>query len=130
MNTKFISTVLIVLFINISWSCKIAAPGLKLPVDASQLFKDYKENSSKQNKKFQGKEIIVEGFLIELTKNKQNQANIILGSSEFSNGVSCLITNPDVQIKKPLKKGEKLKIKGVCKGFKENVILEKCTILN
>ncbi len=100
-----------------------------IPVSAKILAKDYKINPQAGNRKYRGKVLLVEGTIAEYYRNKKQEISVILRDKNQSVGVKCNLIRSAKQITKPLKYGQKIKIKGVCIGFKENVLLENCFIV-
>ena len=97
-------------------------------VSAKALVNDY-SNLQAGNRKYRGKVLLVEGIIAEYYRNKKQEISIILRDKNQSIGVKCNLIRSSKQITKPLKYGQKIKIKGVCIGFKENVLLENCFIV-
>ena len=100
-----------------------------IPVSAKVLANDYKNNQQAGNRKYRGKVLLVEGIIAEYYRNKKQEISMILREKNQKNGVKCNLIRSSKQINKPLKYGQKIKIKGVCIGFKENVLLENCFIV-
>ena len=100
-----------------------------IPVSAKVLAKDYKINPQAGNRKYRGKVLLVEGTIAEYFRNKKQEISIVLRDKNQGVGVKCNLIRSSKQITKPLKYGQKIKIKGVCIGFREDVLLENCFIV-
>ena len=99
----------------------------ELTLDSNDLIKSYAVNEEKSNQLYAGKIIEVTGFIKEITfLNERN--TVILYSENETFGVICdLHINQEEKIKQ-LKEHQKIRVKGICKGFLKDVILLNCTI--
>ncbi len=110
-------------------SCAGRQTGL-ISVTAKEIVADYKSNKQYGNRKYRGNALIVEGTIAEYYRNKKNEISIVLRERNQKIGVKCNLVRSNKQITKPLKYGEKIKIKGICLGLREdNVVLENCFIM-
>lgn len=139
MNTKnkiFLVIIIVLLFINgysfILPYFKTSDKSLEnevaeLTLNATDLIEDYQLNEEKSDSIYSGKIIEITGFVKEITfLNKRN--TVILNSNSDTFGVICDI-NPNQKEKiKQLKEHQKIKVKGICKGFLKDVILLNCYI--
>ena len=121
----FISFIISTIFL----ACSSHQSDELIPVSAKVLAKDFKANQQLGNRKYRGKVLLVEGIIAEYYRNKKQEISIILRDKNQKIGVKCNLIRSAKQITSPLKYGEKIKIKGVCIGFKENVLLENCFIV-
>jgi hypothetical protein len=102
-----------------------------ITVTAQKIVADYKSSPQYGNRKYRGNALIVEGTIAEYYRNKKNEITIILREKNQKTGVKCNLLRSDKQISKPLKYGEKIRIKGICLGLHEdNVVLESCFIMH
>ena len=98
-----------------------------LVLNSDFLVSAYENNETKSNILYGGKIIEVTGFVKEIT-HLNDRNTIILNSSSETFGVICDI-NPNQKEKiDKLKQHQKIKIKGICKGFLKDVILLNCSI--
>jgi hypothetical protein len=109
------------------FSCK--TPELTFPINSSQVADDYGKSKRKSNRKYQYKEIIVQGTLSEMYKNKNDEIVLYLADVKDVNGVKCTLDKEKQKITTPLKLHETLTIKGFCVGYFENVEIKKCEII-
>lgn len=101
-----------------------------LPVSTKEIVADYTNSTQYGNRKYRGKALIVSGTVAEYYRNKKQEITIILREKHQKTGVKCNLIRSDKQISKPIKYGEKIKVKGICLGFKEdNVLLQNCFII-
>ncbi len=118
--------VLITLFV---FSCGNRQSEL-ISVSAKQLVSDYKTSTQYGNRKYRGNALIVEGTIAEYFRNNKNEISIVLREKNQKTGVKCNLIRSDKQISKPLKYGQKIRIKGICLGLKEdNIVLQNCFIM-
>ena len=99
----------------------------ELALNSNDLISAYISNEEKSDELYVGKIIEVTGSIKEITfLNDRN--TIILESKNKKFGVICDL-NPNQKEKiKELKKHQKIKVKGICKGFLKDVILLNCAI--
>ena len=119
----------IIVFIFILSACGGRQSEL-ISTTAKEIVADYKTSTQYGNRKYRGNALIVEGTIAEYYRNKKNEITIILREKNQKTGVKCNLVRSNKQITKPLKYGEKIRIKGVCLGLLEdNVVLENCFIM-
>lgn len=94
---------------------------------ATDLVNYYANNEAKANLLYTGKIIEITGTIKEISYlNDRN--TIILNSNSETFGVICDI-NPNQREKlHQLKQHQKIKVKGICKGFLKDVIFLNCSI--
>lgn len=96
-------------------------------VSSKELINAYTINEEKSDRLYAGKIIEVTGFIKEISF-LNNRNTIILNSNTETFGVICDV-NPNQEEKiKLLKKHQKIRVKGICKGFLKDVILLNCSI--
>jgi ABC-type lipoprotein release transport system permease subunit len=99
----------------------------ELTVSSKDLISAYTINEEKSDRLYAGKIIEVSGFIKEISF-LNNRNTIILNSNTETFGVICDV-NPNQEEKiKLLKKHQKIRVKGICKGFLKDVILLNCSI--
>ena len=98
-----------------------------LSLHANELLQNYSANEEKSDSLYTGKVIEITGTIKEITfLNKRN--TVILNSNFETFGVICDI-NPNQKEKiNQLKTHQKIRVKGICKGFLKDVILLNCSI--
>jgi hypothetical protein len=100
----------------------------EIPLDAGMLFYYFNNNQADAVSRYSGKELLVDGKIVEFYKDKSGINIVILAQSDNSSGVECQFPI-DFELDKPFKKGEILKIRGKCDGFNSNVIIKNCEIV-
>jgi len=99
----------------------------ELTLSSNDLIHNYVNNEEKSNKLYTGKIIEVTGFVKQITF--LNDTNtIILNSENETFGVICDINSNQKEKIKALKLHQKIRVKGICKGFLKDVILLNCSI--
>ena len=96
---------------------------------ASDIVSEFKNDYRKSNKKYAGKTFTVIGRIDQYYKNRNREITIILSKKGQTGGIRCNLVNSQKQIKKPLKQGSNIIIKGKCTGFKDFIIMERCYII-
>lgn len=76
-----------------------------------------------------GKEVIVNGTVLESYKSKENELVLYVSVSNIPFVVSCTLQNTDAQIFDPVKLGEMFSIKGEFTEINERMQLKKCMVL-
>jgi len=111
-------------------NCKNSAPKtVEGKISSYQLVSEFIANEEKANEIYKDKRVEVEGVIQEI--NALNQRNtIFLVGKQSSSSVLCDFNYNRVEEIKRLRKGQRIKLKGVCKGFLNDVILLNCTLIN
>jgi hypothetical protein len=93
-------------------------------VTADQMFDEFFENEEKANLKYRDKIVEVAGKIREIDKSKNKQI-IVLNTKDSLFGISC-----DISSAKGLdyKKGDFVKVKGVCAGMLSDVVMTRCSV--
>ena len=99
----------------------------ELTLTANDLVATYTNDETKSNTLYSGKIIEVIGTIKEITF-LNNRTTIILNSTSETFGVICDINPNEKKTIYKLKKHQKIKVKGICKGFLKDVILLNCSI--
>lgn len=96
-----------------------------IAVSASELFDSFVEDENKANNLYLDKAVTVSGSIREVIKNQQSQSIILLQTSDPMFGIACTLKD-EVQL--PLKPGTQIKLKGICSGFTNDVVLRDCIL--
>ena len=96
------------------------------PVTAVELFKDFTSNEPLANNSYLNKPLQVSGSVLEVKKNQNSQPQIILDSGDPMFGIACTMD----QLKKDIKPGDHVTIKGICTGYLNDVVIIKSLLLN
>jgi hypothetical protein len=89
------------------------------PVDLSKTMSDRKDRI-----------LVVSGIVKEAYKNKNNELVIYLKDSKIPMMLNCTLYNSDIQIKRPIRLGERIRLKGRFTEIGEEVFIDKCRILS
>jgi hypothetical protein len=95
-----------------------------IKVDAEKIFQDYTTNEKTANATYLDKAVEVSGKIISIDKNSDNYLVVLLQTSNPIFGVKCTMKEDASS----LKQGDDVKIKGICTGFANDVVLIKCYV--
>jgi DNA-binding transcriptional regulator of glucitol operon len=105
-------------------------------IGAINLISAFEKDPTNANQQYIDKIIEVEGILKEATADDQGLYTLALGEESSMSSVRCSIDSASTQAASQLKKGDPVKIKGVCSGFTaeellgSDVTLVRCAINN
>ena len=97
----------------------------EIALNSNELVNQFIYNEERANEIYTGKIIEVEGFVKEVTF-LNNRNTVILYSKNKTSGVICDINKSQIKLVKKLKEHQKVKVKGICKGFLKDVVLLNC----
>jgi tRNA_anti-like len=103
---------------------------------AIDLISAFENDPTNANQQYIDKIIEVEGILKEATADDQGLYTLALGEESSMSSVRCSVDSASTQAASQLKKGDPVKIKGVCSGFTadellgSDVTLVRCAINN
>jgi hypothetical protein len=98
-------------------------------IEAFELFRYFEEDEAKANEKFLGNILKVEGIVLDVEYSEGEVAVIRLDVGEILDAVVC---EPDPIYKREmpaLNRGDRVVIQGVCTGFLNDVIINRCVVL-
>nr|WP_271729736.1 hypothetical protein [Aquimarina algiphila] len=98
-------------------------------VNSSELISLFMLNENSANSVYRNKVIEVEGIVKEVTFLNNRNTVLLHGNNKYSS-VLCDMKDDQVEEIKKLKKGQKVRIKGVCKGFLKDAIILHCILIN
>ncbi len=94
-------------------------------ITATKIFEEFDNDEKAANTKYLDKVVEVEGIITEVKKNKEGKLTVAMeGGMLF--GVTCEMFESDKIDQNKFKKGQKIKLKGVCTGFLSDVVLVRC----
>ena len=99
----------------------------EVTVNSDDLIANFLSNEHKANDLYAGKIIEVDGFVKEISF-LNNRNTVILYSKNKTSGVICDVHPSQIEKVKKLKEHQKIKVKGICKGFLKDVVLLNCYI--
>ena len=92
-------------------------------ISAVNLISAFEKDSANANQQYIDKIIEVEGILKEATADDQGFYTLALGDDSSMSSVRCSVDSVSTQAASQLKKGDLVKIKGVCSGFTTDELL-------
>ncbi|AWV98471.1 OB-fold protein [Arcticibacterium luteifluviistationis] len=122
----------------------VAASEADYSYKASEVVNEYLSDPTKANQKFLDAEgvskiLMVNGTIASIDEDYNGQVELLLKEEQELAGVSCTLLSSSGTDKQSFKLGQKVMVKGVIRSgaaydedldMYENVILEKCTIIN
>ncbi|MCX6290997.1 MAG: hypothetical protein NT126_04470 [Bacteroidetes bacterium] len=94
-------------------------------MESRQLFNEYDQNENSANKKYLGKVVCVYGKVADKGVDSKGAMSLILEGGEMA-GVGCQFDKIVMDDIKDVKKGQVIKVKGVCTGMLMDVVLVDC----
>lgn len=101
-----------------------AAGKAEYSLSCSDLFSEFEADEKAANTKYLDKVIEIEGTISDISANKEGKTTLSLeGGMLF--GVTCELF--ETEKASNYKKGQKVKLKGICTGYLSDVVLVRCT---
>jgi hypothetical protein len=125
LSLSFIS--LFVLLFFLSSKEHTANTKAEIYITANELIDAYVSDEKKANSMYTNKLLEVSGTLKSIT-HLNNRNTIILDNDGDSSGIICDLSDIESNKLTNLKKNQKIKVKGLCKGFLKDVVLLNCYI--
>ncbi|RKN05057.1 hypothetical protein D7035_21570, partial [Aquimarina sp. AD1] len=101
----------------------------EISTDSQKLTASFINDENDANLIYKDKIVEVIGVVKEVTfLNDRN--TIVLEGDNKNSSVLCDMQSDQFKMVKNLKKGQKIELKGVCKGFLKDVILLNCMLIN
>ncbi|WP_108804179.1 hypothetical protein [Aquimarina sp. Aq107] len=101
----------------------------EISTDSQKLTASFINDENDANLIYKDKIVEVVGVVKEVTfLNDRN--TIVLEGDNKNSSVLCDMQSDQFKMVKNLKKGQKIELKGVCKGFLKDVILLNCMLIN
>jgi hypothetical protein len=94
-------------------------------LESRQLFNEFDQNENAANKKYVNKVVCAYGKVMDKTSDANGIVGLILEGGEMA-GVGCQFDKSVVKEIQNIRKGQAIKVKGVCKGMLMDVILVDC----
>lgn len=101
----------------------------EISTDSQKLTASFISNENDANLIYKDKIVEVVGVVKEVTF-LNNRNTIVLEGENKNSSVLCDMQSDQLRMVKNLKKGQKIELKGVCKGFLKDVILLNCMLIN
>lgn len=97
-------------------------------ISAPQLVHSFVTNEVEASTIYKNKLIEIEGSVKNV--NFLNGRITVFLNGESTSSVLCDMTKSQLKVAKKLKEDQKVKLKGLCKGFLNDVIMLNCTLIN
>jgi len=94
-------------------------------LESRQLFNEFDQNEIAANKKYLGKVVCVYGKVADKAVDSKGVLSLILEGGEMA-GVGCQFDKSVIDEMQHVKKGQVIKVKGVCTGILMDVVLVDC----
>ncbi len=94
-------------------------------MESTALFSEFENTEAEATKKYMNKVISLSGKVGELIV-KDTTINIVLRKGDDFFGVNCSMSKSTFKAAKMLKVGGNVKLKGVCDGYLDDVVLSQC----
>ncbi len=101
----------------------------EVSVSSDELTSTYILNEKNANSIYRGKVIEVDGVVKKVSFLNNRNTVLLYGNDKYSN-VLCDMQSNQIEKVKELKPGQKIRIKGVCKGFLKDAIVLNCMLIN
>lgn len=107
----------------------ITATSTEINTSSENLTLSFSRNEVKANSIYKGKIIEVEGIVKDITFLNERNTVLLQGDTKGTSVICDINPSQIVKVKK-LKIGQRVAVKGVCKGFLKDVILLNCVLTN
>lgn len=107
----------------------ISETSTEINTSSEDLTLSFSENEKKANSSYKGKIIEVVGIVKDITFLNERNTVLLQGDTKGTSVICDLNANQTMRVKE-LEIGQKVTVKGVCKGFLKDVILLNCVLIN
>jgi hypothetical protein len=94
-------------------------------LQSKQIFDEYDQNETAANKKYLGKVVCVYGKVADKAVDAKGTLSFILEGGDMA-GVGCQFDKSVIKEIENIKKGETIRVKGICTGMLMDVVLVDC----
>ena len=94
-------------------------------LESKKLFNEFNDDETASNKKYLGKIVTVYGRVADKAVDANGTFSLIMEGGDFA-GVGCQFDKSVVSAMQNVKKGQVLKVKGICTGMLMDVVLIDC----
>lgn len=131
----FFSAIIVVAFLFLAYASKDnsklekqVAGATALSVSPRQLMADYEANEVAADQQYKDKVLLVSGIVTNIGKDVMGEIYVTLSAGDALGGVQCSFSESHTQEAARLSKGQRVTIKGMCKGKVLNVLLGGCIL--
>jgi len=103
----------------------IANKEAEFTMESKKLFEEFNDDENAANQKYLGKVVCVYGHVSDRAVDAKGTFSLILEGGDLA-GVGCQFDKSVVDEMQKVKKGEVLRVKGVCTGMLMDVVLVDC----
>ena len=121
-----LSAVVVWKLVHIKADVSVGSKKADLIIKASALLQKYESNEDSANILYLNKIIAVSGTIDNINHNDQG-VSIYLKNKEDVSGVMCSFDNSAIDTA-IVKRGQQIKVKGICTGYLMDVVLSKCAL--
>lgn len=93
-----------------------------------QLVNAFSQSETRADSMYAGRILELEGRLKEMILNDSTLI-LLLGDSTQMTGVSCYLNKDQKQKYTSIRRGETVKVKGICNGMLLDIVMDKCILL-
>jgi hypothetical protein len=104
----------------------VSSRSAEFKMGAPELLMSFEKDENASNLKYNNKVLLVTGMVDKVTEAEANYT-VYLKNQGSTAGVLCSFDKKEFQ-KNPLRSGDLASIKGICNGYLEDVILNKCAV--
>jgi len=104
----------------------VASKKADIEIKAADLLKNFTDNEDTANKTYLDKVVLVSGIIDKISEDSTS-VSIYIKNPEDMAGVMCGFNKAAID-KSTLKKGDEIRIKGICTGYLMDVVLNKCAL--
>lgn len=124
-----IAVALLVLVVLACSAGNVETPKTGSPITARELIADYKANEVSADSTWKGRSLIVTGLVDTVGKDILDTPYVTLSSGESFSfpSVQCMSAHGSNEFAS-LRKGQQIRVVGICKGKFGNILLESCSI--
>jgi hypothetical protein len=104
----------------------VAAKVADIEVEASTLLHEFEADKDAANEIYLRKVLLVSG-IVESVSQDDMEITVYLKGSRSNSGVICSFDRSAIDMSR-IKRGSRVQIKGICRGFLRDIILIKCSL--
>jgi len=95
-------------------------------IEANDLYSEFQANEVLANKKYIGKTIEISGSIMDMDRDKQGATVLYIDADAGINGLLCTM---EMNQKAKFEVGQEVTLKGLCSGYLQDVVLNKCVLI-
>lgn len=125
----FISSLCVVFFYNKEATINLDGVTADIVVTAEKLTDSFIKDEKKANDTYKNKVIEINGIIKSISL-KNNRCTLLLRGNNNGHSVMCDVSIDSEKIVATIVPNKKVTIKGICKGFLQDVIILNCVLIN